>query len=116
MVEFEGNMFNHDVSILIDPRDSLIYISPKITEACYLQENRFKSQWLVQLATKVKRRVSTKIDSCPIMIADQPITCNSNILPLGSYNIFIGMDWLKSHWSLVNCDIKTITYLNDEGF
>lgn len=26
-----------------------------------------------------------------------------NVLPLGSYDVLIGMDWLEKHWSLVNC-------------
>jgi len=36
MIEFEGKMHNHDVSILIDPGMSLSYISPKIIEICHL--------------------------------------------------------------------------------
>lgn len=32
MVEFEGKSFNHTVSILIDPRATLSYVSPKVVE------------------------------------------------------------------------------------
>eukprot|EP00253_Pinus_taeda_P015011 PITA_15011 len=38
-----------------------------------------------------------------------------NVLPLGSYDILIGMDWLEKHWSLVNCKTKTIYYKDDLG-
>ena len=38
-----------------------------------------------------------------------------NVLPLGSYDILIGMDWLEKHWSLVNCKTKTIYYKDDCG-
>eukprot|EP00253_Pinus_taeda_P018429 PITA_18429 len=45
----------------------------------------------------------------------QPITADLNVLPLGSYDILIGMDWLEKHWSLVNCKTKTIYYKDDLG-
>lgn len=38
-----------------------------------------------------------------------------NILPLGSYDILIGMDWLEKHWSLINCKTKTINFRDDKG-
>ena len=38
-----------------------------------------------------------------------------NVLPLGSYNILIGMDWLEKHQVILNCFQKTFTCLNKEG-
>ena len=38
-----------------------------------------------------------------------------NIIPLGSYHVLIGMDWLESHCAILDCRGKTITCLNDEG-
>ena len=38
-----------------------------------------------------------------------------NIIPLGSYHVLIGMDWLESHRAILDCHGKTITCLNDEG-
>eukprot|EP00253_Pinus_taeda_P028992 PITA_28992 len=62
-----------------------------------------------------KRRVLAKINNCPFSIAGQSITADLNVLPLGSYDILIGMDWLEKHWSLVNCKTKTIYYKDDLG-
>eukprot|EP00253_Pinus_taeda_P013110 PITA_13110 len=45
----------------------------------------------------------------------QPMIADLNVLPLGSYDILIGMDWLEKHWSLVNCKTKTIYYKDDLG-
>ena len=115
MVEFEGKISNLSIAILIDPGATLSYISPKIVEQCKLQSEKFKNLWLVQLATGAKRRVLAKINNCSLTIAGQPIVADLNILPLGSYDILIGMDWLEKHWSLVNCKTKTIYYKNDRG-
>jgi hypothetical protein len=38
-----------------------------------------------------------------------------NILPLGSYDVLIGMDWLASHKVKLDCFNKTIECEDDEG-
>ena len=38
-----------------------------------------------------------------------------NILPLGSYDMLIGMDWIEEHKLMLNCFNKTFTYTDDNG-
>ena len=38
-----------------------------------------------------------------------------NVLPLGSYDMLIGMDWLEQHRVVLNCFDKTFTYVNNDG-
>ena len=38
-----------------------------------------------------------------------------NVLPLGSYDMLIGMDWLEHHRVVLNCLDKTFTCINNEG-
>eukprot|EP00253_Pinus_taeda_P007038 PITA_07038 len=113
MVEFEGKISNLSVAILIDPGATLSYVSPMVVEYYKLQPVKFKNSCLVQLATGAKRRVLAKINNYPLTIAGQQIVANLNVLPLGSYNVLIGMDWLEKHWSLINCKTKTINYKNE---
>jgi len=40
---------------------------------------------------------------------------NLNVLPLGSYDVLIGMDWLEKHHVILNCFEKTFTCLNEKG-
>eukprot|EP00253_Pinus_taeda_P021672 PITA_21672 len=115
MVEFEGKISNLAISVLIDPGATLSYVNPKVVERCNLQSVKFKNPWIVQLATGAKWRVTAKINDCSFTIADQPITADLNILPLGSYDIRIGMDWLEKHWSLVDCKTKVIYYRDQQG-
>eukprot|EP00253_Pinus_taeda_P011093 PITA_11093 len=69
MVEFEGKIFDRIISVLIDPGATLSYVSPKVLENCNLQSVKFKIPWLVQLATRAKRRVLAKVSNCPLKIA-----------------------------------------------
>jgi hypothetical protein len=38
-----------------------------------------------------------------------------NILPLGSYDFLIGMDWLDQHHAILDCHNKEFTCLDEEG-
>ena len=40
---------------------------------------------------------------------------NVNILPLGSYDMLIGMDWLEENKFLLNCFDKTFTCIYNKG-
>jgi hypothetical protein len=43
------------------------------------------------------------------------IVVDLNIIPLGSYNIMIGMDWLDAHHVVLDCHINTSTCFGEEG-
>ena len=38
-----------------------------------------------------------------------------NVLPLGSYDVLIGMDWLEQHIVVLNYFNKTFACVNNEG-
>jgi hypothetical protein len=38
-----------------------------------------------------------------------------NIIPWGSYDFLIGMDWLDKHHVVLDCYNKAFTYLDEEG-
>jgi len=68
MIECEGTIANQPIFVLFGSGASLSYISPKVVEKWQLPTNKFKKSWLVQLATRAKRKVSTKIKNYPITI------------------------------------------------
>ena len=39
-------------------------------------------------------------------------TVKLDVLPLGSYDLLIGMDWLQQHKVVLNCYDKTFTCVN----
>ena len=40
---------------------------------------------------------------------------NLNILPLGSYDILIGMDWLETHRVIIDCLLNIFYCMDEEG-
>jgi hypothetical protein len=72
MVEMEGMISNHLVSILIDPGSNLIYVAPQTVDNCKLQRASHVKPWLVQLATDTKRKVAEVIPSCQFIMDGFP--------------------------------------------
>lgn len=106
---------NQPLSILIDPRESLSYETPKIVEACSLKKSKHKKTWLVQLDTCSKRRLSELIECCPIEMKDYEIKINLNIFLLGFYDMIIGMDWLEADRVKLDCYNFFFECIDDKG-
>ena len=103
------------ISILIDLGASLSYLSPSIVKSCRLQLNKFKKSWMVQLAIETKRKVGNYVKDYEILMNSFKTQVELNVLPLGSYDVLIDMDWLEKHRVVLNCFEKTFTCLNEEG-
>jgi hypothetical protein len=72
VVEVEGMLFNHLVSVLIDPGSNLSYIAPKVVDKCKIQPQKQTKPWLVQLATGTKRKVVEVILACQLRLGEFP--------------------------------------------
>ena len=70
---------------------------------------------LVQLATGKKRKVSEIVKVCDVNLNGFPTRINLNILPLGSYDILIGMDWLEQHHVMLGSLHKSILCTYSQG-
>ena len=44
---------------------------------------------------RAKRKVCANIPKCALEISEQQLTVDLNILPLGSYDVLLGLDWLE---------------------
>ena len=100
---------------MIDPGSTHSYITPRVVETCAFYKVKHRKFWLVQLATGTKRKVSEVVEKCPLVM-NGLITCvDLNVLPLGSYVVLIGMDWLEAHKVNLDCYNKAFECLDEEG-
>ena len=113
MVEVEGKLNQTPIYILIDRGARLSYISPDLVEKCNLSVENFAKSWLVQLATGAKIKVISFVKNCTIKMDQFESFVKLNVLPLGSYDMLIGMDWLEKHRVVLNCFDKTFTCVNN---
>ena len=115
MVKIESKILNTSISILIDPDAFWSYVSPKIVDVCKLGKVKHDKPLLVQLATSTKQKVSEIVKDCKVNLNGFPTKVNLNILPLGSYDIFIGMDWLEQHHVMLDFLHKSILCIDSQG-
>jgi predicted aspartyl protease len=115
MIEVEGMINNHSITILIDSGASHSYIDPRVVESFHLPRIKHGKYWLVQLAIRAKRKVVELVKSCPTDINGMSTKTELNILPLGLYDCLIGMDWLDQHHAILDFCNKAFTCLYEEG-
>jgi hypothetical protein len=84
-------------------RISHSYINSNIVEISYLQRSKHKKLWLVMLATRDKRKINELVRDYAIDINGLNTKVYVNIIPLGSYDYLIGMDWLEKHHDVLDC-------------
>jgi hypothetical protein len=55
------------------------------------------------------------VKACPMEMNGLRTKDDLNIIPLGSYECIIGMDWLDKNHIVLDCYNKAFTYLNEQG-
>jgi hypothetical protein len=115
MIEVEGKIGNHLIAILIYFGASHSYINSNIVEIFHLQRSKHKKYWLVYLATGAKRKMSELVEYFPMVMNRINTKVYVTIIPLGSYDHLISMDWMEKHHAILDCYNNTITCLNKEG-
>jgi hypothetical protein len=86
-----------------------------MAERFHLPRSKLEKPWLVQLATGTKRKINEMVKACPMEMNGLSTKVDLNIIPLGSYDCLIGMDWLDKHHAVLDCYNKTFTCLDEEG-
>jgi hypothetical protein len=115
MIEVEGKINDQPIAILIDSGASHSYLDPKMVERFHFPRSKLGKSWLVQLATGAKRRINEMVKECPMDMNGLSTREDLNIIPLGSYDFLIGMDWLDKHHVVLDCYNKAFTCLDEEG-
>jgi hypothetical protein len=115
MIQVEGKINNQPISILIDLGAIHSYIYPNLVEIFHLPRRKLGKSWLVQLATRAKRRYNELVKESTMEMNELGTREYLNIIPLGSYDFLMGMDWLDKHHAILECYNKAFTCLDEEG-
>ena len=81
MIEIEGKVSNLSISILIDSRASLSYISSNLMEICKLGSNEFPKNRMVKLAKGIKRKTTSMVKDYKLLMDGLQIRPNLEIIP-----------------------------------
>jgi hypothetical protein len=103
MIEVHGKINDKPIVISIDSGSSHSYLDPKMVERFHFPRSKLGKPWMVQLATGSKRNISEMIKVCLMNENGLNTSVELNIIPLGSYDCLIGMDWLDQHHVVLYC-------------
>jgi hypothetical protein len=67
------------------------------------------------MASGAKQKVGGKVTGCILNLGEFFTKANLYITILGSYDVVINMEWLESHEAILNCKMKRLSLVDDEG-
>jgi hypothetical protein len=83
-------------------------------ERFHLQRTKVGKYWYGQIATRDKRRITELVKDFSMDMNGLSTKAYLNIIPLGSYDFLIGMDWLNMHHVILDFYNKAFTCLDEE--
>ena len=90
------------------------FISPKCLRQLKLPEHPVSSL-TVELATGKRIKSATSIGTLHFNLGDKPTSSNFRVLPLGTYDGILGMDWLSKNNALLHCKDALLTFQDSRG-
>ena len=63
----------------------------------------------------IPSRMPLKVTDCRINLGDFVTKFDLYIMIIGYYDFVIGIDWLESHYVILNCKMKRLSLSDDEG-
>lgn len=84
-------------------------------DKCGLSKEFHAKYSLVQFPIGTKKRFHHWERACAFDLNGMPTTTQLNVLPLGSYSMLLGMDFLYLHRTKVDCYDKSIECVDDNG-
>jgi hypothetical protein len=86
-----------------------------MVEIFQLLKRNIGKPWLVHLSIGSKRKINEMVKACPMDMNRLSTRADLKIIPLGSYDFIIGMDWLDQHHVVLYYYYKAFTFLDEEG-
>ena len=103
------------VSILFDFGATDSFISSTFVAHCDISMVKEKDRWQVELVSGSRVCADVIALDCKIHLESFSTLANLRVIPLGSYDIVLGMDWLEQHLAILDCKVKSINCVDDSG-
>jgi hypothetical protein len=115
VLETSGTVADQTLSILIDPGATESFISGAALKRIKVKAVEQDEFSFVEMASGAKQKVGGKVTGCSLNLGEFVTRANLYVTILGSYDVVIGMDWLESHEAILNCKMKWLSLVDDEG-
>jgi hypothetical protein len=86
-----------------------------MVEIFQFTESKLGKPWSIQLVIGSKRKINEMVKAYKMDMNGLSTKSYLNIIPLGSYDSLIGMDWLNMHHVFLDYYNKAFTCLDEKG-
>lgn len=115
IIEAKGTYQGTRISILFDSSATDSFISANLVKCCNIPVRKAEMAWQVELASGSKVESGLIVVECEIHLKELTTFANLRVIPLGTYEIILGMDWLNQHQATIDCSSKIIKCIDDFG-
>ncbi|GKA81171.1 putative reverse transcriptase domain-containing protein [Tanacetum coccineum] len=99
---------NHYAAILFDTGADRSFISTAFSSQINIAPTPLENSYDVELADGKLVRIDIIIRGCTLNFLNHPINIDLMPIELGSFDIIIGMDWLRKYHAVIVCDEKLV--------
>ncbi|GJW08579.1 putative reverse transcriptase domain-containing protein [Tanacetum coccineum] len=99
---------NHYASILFDTGADKSFISTAFSSLINIALTPLENNYDVELANGKIVGIDTIIRGCTLNFLDHPFNIDLMPVELGSFDVIIGMDWLRKYHAVIVCDEKLV--------
>ncbi|GJV64745.1 putative reverse transcriptase domain-containing protein [Tanacetum coccineum] len=99
---------NHYASILFDTSANRSFISTAFSSLINIAPTPLENSYDVELADEKIVGIDTIIRGCTLNFLDHPFNIDLMPVGLGSFDVIIGMDWLRRCHAVIVCDEKLV--------
>ncbi|GJW02070.1 putative reverse transcriptase domain-containing protein [Tanacetum coccineum] len=99
---------NRYATILFDTGADRSFVSNTFSALINITPTTLENHYDVELADGKIIRVNTIIQGCTLNFMNHPFNINLMPVPLGSFDVIIGMDWLTKYHGVIICDEKIV--------
>ncbi|GJR47124.1 putative reverse transcriptase domain-containing protein [Tanacetum coccineum] len=99
---------NHYASILFDTSANRSFISTAFSSLINIAPTPLENNYDVELADGKIVGIDTIIQGCTLNFLDHPFNIDLMPVELGSFDVIIGMDWLRKYHAVIVCDEKLV--------
>ncbi|GJW09967.1 putative reverse transcriptase domain-containing protein [Tanacetum coccineum] len=105
---------NHYASILFDTGADRSFISTAFSSLINIAPTPLENSYDVELADGKIVGIDTIIRGCTLNLLNQPFNIDLMPIELGSFDIIIGMNWLRKYHAVIVCGEKLISAKKEE--
>ncbi|GKA72269.1 putative reverse transcriptase domain-containing protein [Tanacetum coccineum] len=99
---------NHYASILFDTGADRSFISTAFSSLINIAPTSLENCYDVELADGKLVKIDTIIRGCTLKFLGHPFNIDLMPVELGSFDVIIGMDWLRRYHAVIICDEKLV--------